>query len=298
MIQTLKKWVIFFCGVVGALCASCQGTGMTPDYSKTPVLFVHGSGLTSSTWTKMIKYLTSIGYPPEYLQAVDLIPRNGSNKRAASMFIEPAVESLLQQATGAARRVGYQGDTPQRIDVVSHSMGAVSSRWYTIKLHPKRVRTWISVAGANHGTNALCGYSGEGNREMCPAFAASSEQSAFQVTLNGTQQKPIDETPFGIGEDRKQVKRIPPDTTRSILYFTIRIEPDRWIKPEHSAILDGAGGLSISIPSDIPVKETSPGNYLFTKPVKHDPFPGDPDLMRFVVFLLNSPRRHEGMKEE
>ncbi len=286
MIQTLKKWVIFLCGVVGTLFVSCHGTSMTLDYSKSPVLFVHGSGLTSKTWTKMMKYLIRAGYPPEYLHAVDLHPRDGANKRAASTFIEPAVESLLHQAAESARLSGYKRDAPRRVDIVSHSMGAVSSRWYASKLRPERVRTWISIAGANHGTNVLCGYSGEGDRELCPAFVSDLAQSDVQVLLNGTPQEPIDETPFGIGGDREQVQWIPPDETRRILYFTIRIEPDEWIKPEHSAILDGAGGLSVSIPSEIPVRETSPGNYLFTKKVGHDPLPKDRDLISFVALLL------------
>jgi hypothetical protein len=288
MIQKLKKWVLCLCGIGGALFVFQQGTSMSPDYSKTPVLFIHGSGMYSSTWTKMIRYFVQTGYPAEYLHAVELKPNEGSNKRAVFMFIKPAVESLLQQAAVTARQAGFQGKTPQRVDLVSHSMGAASSRWYAAKLHPERVRTWISVAGSNHGTNALCAYvrGGEGNREMCPAFATSVEESAFQVMLNGTPQEPIDETPFGLGKDRDQVKRIPPDERRNILYYTIRIEPDGWIKPEHSALLDGAGGISISIPPDIPVRETSSGNYLFTKKVTHDPLPSEPDLMRFVALLL------------
>jgi hypothetical protein len=288
MIQKLKKWVICLCGIGGALFVFHQGTSMSPDYSKTPVLFVHGSGMYSSTWTEMIKYFIQIGYPPEYLHAVKLKPNEGSNKRAAFMFIKPAVESLLQQAAVTAHQAGYQGKAPQRVDLVSHSMGAASSRWYAAKLNPERVRTWISVAGSNHGTNALCAYArgGEGNREMCPAFATSVDESAFQVMLNGTPQEPIDETPFGLGKDRDQVKRILPDERRNILYYTIRIEPDGWIKPEHSAMLDGAGGIPISIPPEIPVRETSSGNYLFTKRASHDPLPSEPDLMRFVALLL------------
>ncbi len=289
MIQIFKKWVICLLGIVGALFAFSLRASTAPvDYSKTPVIFVHGSGMDSSTWTNMIKYFVQAGYPPEYLYAVYLEPNEGSNKRAAFMFIKPAVESLLQQAAEIARQAGYQGKAPQRVDIVSHSMGAASSRWYAAKLHPERVRTWISIAGSNHGTNALCAYirGGEGNREMCPAFAKNVQESAFQVMLNGTPQDPVDETPFGPGKDREQVKRIPPDETRNILYYTIRIEPDGWIQPEHSAILDGAGWEPILIPSEIPVRETSSGNYLFTKNVSHDPLPGDPDLMRFVALLL------------
>ena len=297
MIQKLKKWIIYLCGVGGTLLACQQGLPGTPDYSKTPVLFVHGSGLSSKSWNKMISYLISVGYPSEYLYAVDLQPRNGSSQKAASKFIEPSVERLLQQASITAQQAGYQGQIPQRVDIVSHSMGAVSSRWYILTLHPERVRTWIAIAGANHGTNALCAYlhQGKGHQEMCPAFAIDKKKNSLQIMLNGTREEPLDETPFGLGEDRKAVQPVPPDQTRNILYFTIRIEPDRWIKPEQSAVLDGAGGLEVSISPEIPVRETSLGNYLFMKKIGHDSLPKDPELIRFVDVLLAIRNKEKGL---
>jgi len=167
-------------------------------------------------------------------------------------------------------------------------MGAVSSRWYTAKLRPERVRTWISLAGTNHGTNALCSLKDESSQEMCPAFSTNSDENAVQVDLNGTLDAPRDETPNGFGVDRAGITRIPPDDARSILYFTVRIEPDFWIKPESSAILDGCGGVPVSIPPQVMVEETSPGNYLFRGNVDHDSLPRQPDLMRLVAGLLTS----------
>ncbi|KOR37679.1 hypothetical protein AM228_05850 [Planktothricoides sp. SR001] len=272
-----------------------KSTNDFPDYSRTPVLFVHGSGLSSSTWQPMIKHLQEIGYPSAYLYAVEIQPNDGANDRAAETFIAPAVESMLAKAQAAARDAAKQKSNvpkniepiPVKVDIVAHSMGAVSSRWYIAKLHPERVRTWISLAGANHGTNALCGYSGAGNQQMCPAFATSAEDSPLQVALNGTPCAPIDETPFGLGVDSPEVKTIPPDTDREILYLSVRIEPDGWIKPENSAVIDGAGGLPIPIPAGVPVQETSPGNYLFQGRVGHDPLPQDPDLIRLVASMLS-----------
>lgn len=283
-----KQWKFLLWGAICTIFSAHRGHALPPDYSKTPVVFVHGSGMSASTWKNMIAAFIQLGYPPEYLHAVELRPNEGSNERAASVFLEPAVETLLQQATDVARKSGFSGKLPTKVDLVSHSMGAASTRWYAAKLHPERVRIWISVAGANHGTNSLCGYvdSGAGNREMCPAFAKTTQESAFQVALNGTPDAPRDETPFGVGTDRNGVQRIPPDDMRRILYYSIRIEPDQWIKPESSAIIDGAGGMPVALPADLPVKETSPGNYLFTKNVGHDPLPEDADLIRCVALLL------------
>ncbi|MCK4817477.1 hypothetical protein KA005_17025, partial [bacterium] len=172
-------------------------------------------------------------------------------------------------------------------DIVSHSMGAVSSRWYCAKLHPERIRTWISIAGANHGTDALCQFTTPGSKEMCPAFAINKDQSKIQIYLNGSESKAVDETPFGIGRDRETIRRVPPDEKRKILYYTIRIEPDSWIKPERSAILDGCGGLRISISSNMQLKETKPGNFLFEKTISHDHLPKDKDMITFVAMLLS-----------
>ncbi len=237
----------------------------------------------------MITEFISHGYPPEYLSAIDLIPNNGANARAATLFIAPAADSLLVRAGRAARGAGYAGPLPQRLDLLGHSMGAFSTRWYAAELRPDRVRTWISLAGANHGTNTLCDYpDGEGNIELCPAFGIDPVRNAVQIELNGTPAAPLDESPFGIGMDRPGVTPILPDTARRILYYSIRVEPDFWIKPESSALIDGAGGIAVAVPAGVPVVETGPGNFLYTGTDDHDNLPTFPPLIRFVRALLSS----------
>ena len=265
-----------------------------PDYARTPVLFVHGHGLSSADWQPLIGYLVSIGYPREYLHAVDIVPNTMANVPAAASVIAPAAAAHLAKANAAAQRDGYRGERSQRLDIVSHSMGALSGRWYAAKLHPERVRTWIAIAGANHGTNTVCRFTDEASREMCPAFATDSQTHALQVALNGTDGRWVDETPYGLGIDRPGVPRIPPDGTRSILYLTVRIEPDRWIQPERSALLDGAGGVPISVPGGVPAQETSPGNFLFQTPVGHDPLLRHRDLIRLIAAMLAARDRAAG----
>jgi hypothetical protein len=169
---------------------------------------------------------------------------------------------------------------------VSHSMGAASSRWYVAKVAPYRVRTWISLAGVNHGSNALSAFSSAGYREIKPAFAASLDECRFQVLLNGTPAAPNDETPYGLGSDKKAVERIPADESRSVAYFTVYIEPDKWIQPASSARVDGAGGIGFLVPDGLPVLESSVGNYLFTERTNHDRLPRDEDVIRLVTAML------------
>lgn len=221
----------------------------------------------------------SSGYTPQELLAVDMQPRDGSNPRAARRFIAPAVEELLQRSAVVARQ---QHRRPaERVDIVAHSMGAISSRWYMAFMQPERVRLWIGIAPANHGTNVLCGYEGDGDQELCPAFASSEEQSAVQARLNGTPTRVSDTTPFGLGADPQPAVSMRPDARRCIVYFTVRIEPDEWIKPERSALLAGAGGLEVDV-QGLPLIETSAGNFLFTAPTIHDDLPRHAAVAEFV----------------
>jgi len=257
----------------------------SPDYSRTPVLFVHGLGQSSVVWRSMIEHLATV-YPRDYLYGVDIVPNDMTNARAATSVLAPAADSLLARARAAAQRGGYRGEPPRRLDIVSHSMGAVSSRWYAAKLRPDLVRTWIGLAGANHGTESLCSWRDEASRELCPPFATNPKTHALQVALNGTDGAWVDETPFGLGPDRPGVPRVSADGTRNILYLTVRVEPDKWIQPERSALLDGAGGVPLSLPAGVPAAETSPGNLLFRARVEHDPLLHHPDLLRLVAALL------------
>ena len=279
--------LLLFFGSTLAAAAAPRAALAEPDYGKTPVLFVHGRGLSSETWHPMMYALNERGYPDEYLFGVDLEPSDGGNERAATEQIVPAIEGLLAKAAEAATVAGYEGRSPQRVDIVAHSMGAFSSRWYVARIRPERVRTWISIAGANHGTDAVCGLKAECDGEMCPAFASSGAQSLLQIALNGSPTEPLDETPYGLGPDPRDVPRVPPDADRAVLYYTIRIPKDEWIRPAHSATLEGAGGPRVRLPRGLPVAETSRGNYLFTGSAWHDELAQAADVILLVAQLLS-----------
>ena len=235
----------------------------------------------------MLDAFLEAGYPRDYLLAVDMTPRDGDNVRAAQRFVAGGVDTLLSASGAALATSGCSGAAPQRIDVVAHSMGAFSARWYARFVAPERVRTLISLAGANHGTDSLCGRPGRGDRQMCPAFADDPADSEVQVMLNGSTATPTDETAFGVGDDSEIAVRIPPDEERRIAFFSIRLDPDRWITPAGSAVLDGAGGKPLAGLDRFPVRETSPGNFLFEDDVSHDGLPFHPQLIRLVLHLLS-----------
>lgn len=109
--------------------------GGRPD----PVLLVHGFDGSSSDWRAFERTLEARGYRSSEIDALDY-DRDESNVDVARR-IGRAAAALLAR-TGAAR-----------IDVVSHSMGAISSRYWIERLGgAAHVDAWVSLAGVNEGT--------------------------------------------------------------------------------------------------------------------------------------------------
>lgn len=285
-----RKFFILLFAVFSCSCAifSCPiKESAQADYTKTPIFFVHGHGCYASFWNPMISYLTKSGYPPQYLKAVSLSPKDGSNINAAKEQIAPAVKEFLESINEYIKKEHPEIQAKTKVDMISHSMGALSSRWYAARIRPERLRVWLSLAGANHGSDPCCESSGQGADDMCPAFAKTSEESLIQYVLNGAPHvADIDETPYGIGKDSPGVVRVMPDEIRQIAYFTIRVDSDKAIKPEESAILDGTGGIDITIPAKVRAKETSPGNILMIESLHHDGMLKDKNVMQLVKIIL------------
>ncbi|RMD83357.1 MAG: hypothetical protein D6815_06765, partial [Candidatus Dadabacteria bacterium] len=246
-----------------------------------------------TSWNPMINYLVSLGYPREFLFAIQLetvLPV--TNRFDAEHTIPPAVDSFLDDVNAFLAAQGYTGPPKTKVDIVSHSMGSVSSRWYAGHVAPERVHAWISLAGSNHGTNDLCPYvrpQPDGASDMCPAFRTEPPDS-IQVLLNGQPFVPdVDETPYGIGPDSPGVSVVAPDASRRIVYWTVRTSlDDEWISPDESVILDGTGGIPVTIPEDLPATDTTPaGNFQMTNNVRHMLLQ-DPQTMRLVAILLQA----------
>jgi triacylglycerol lipase len=104
-----------------------------------PVLLVHGFRGSSQGWHALEASLRAQGYRSSEIDAIDY-GSNASNVDVAHQIAREA--AALRARTGAAR-----------IDVVSHSMGAISSRYWMERLGgAAEVDTWVSLAGVNEGT--------------------------------------------------------------------------------------------------------------------------------------------------
>jgi triacylglycerol lipase len=129
--------VVALVGAVASPAVAARGrhAPARPD----PVLLVHGFRGSSSGWHALEASLRAQGYRDSEFEAIDY-PDDASNVDVAREIAQAA--DALRARTGAAH-----------IDVVSHSMGAISSRYWLERLGgASHVDAWVSLAGVNEGT--------------------------------------------------------------------------------------------------------------------------------------------------
>jgi pimeloyl-ACP methyl ester carboxylesterase len=230
----------------------------------------------------MVAHLRRQGWPADYLMAVDLRPNDGAIIAAAEQQLKPAARALLARAQVMAMEEGRP--RPTKLAVLGHSMGAVSGRWLAAKLIPESVAVFIAIAGAHHGTDAVCGLAGAGNAEMCPAFPPTGRSAVLEL-LNGSPHRPLDQTPYGPAADPAGVGSVRPDERACINWYSLFIEPDEWIVPTSSARLPGSGG---SEPRELPrgIERIAPGEYRLHERVRHDDLPASDAVSSLVSTLL------------
>jgi triacylglycerol lipase len=145
-----------------------QAAAYTP--SSNPVLFVHGWNSNASTWNTMVSRFQADGWPSSHLRAFSY---NTSQSNATTAeVISQEVDNLLA-STGASK-----------VDIVTHSMGGLSSRYYLKNLASSgKVDRWVSLGGPNHGTSAA---------NTCASTACQEMRigSAFLNTLNAGDETP------------------------------------------------------------------------------------------------------------
>jgi triacylglycerol lipase len=135
--------VVIVAAAVGAVAtpavAGRSSTRVLPASSRDPVLLVHGFQASSRGWRALETTLRAQGYRADEIDAVDY-DNGASNVDVARQLAREA--DALRARTGAAR-----------IDVVTHSMGAISSRYWMERLGgAAHVDAWVSLAGVNEGT--------------------------------------------------------------------------------------------------------------------------------------------------
>jgi triacylglycerol lipase len=184
---------------LGLLAATCAAVllGAAPASANDPILFVHGWNSSSSTWNTMVSRFSADGWTSAELNNWSY-NWHQSNATTASQ-ISTKVDSILA-ATGATK-----------VDIISHSMGGLSSRYYVRNLGgTAKVDDWVSLGGPNHGTNTSYFCFDTSCAEMRP-------NSSFLKSLNS-----VDETPGLVN------------------YGTFWSPCDEVINPDSSVALSGA----------------------------------------------------------
>ncbi|MFF5785760.1 esterase/lipase family protein [Streptomyces sp. NPDC012693] len=150
--------------------SAVEGRRVAEAVRPDPVVFVHGWNSDGSTWRTMAARLQADGWPVDHLDQWTYDATKSNATTAARLAEE--IDRVLE-LTGAAK-----------VDVVTHSMGGLSSRYYLKNLGgTSKVDAWVSLAGPNHGTGAarLCG--GDPCVEMRPG-------SLFLNALNSGDETP------------------------------------------------------------------------------------------------------------
>jgi triacylglycerol lipase len=200
MQKRLKKAVSLGALAVLCACTETSGPGGTlPPLTHDPILFVHGYLGSTANWDTMRQRFLSDGWKDYELYAYNYSFLSSNATSAAE--IRDQVSDIMSK-TGATK-----------VDIIAHSMGSVSSRYYLKNLGgSEKVHAWVSLAGPNHGTDDV-------DRQNCQTVPCReiAPGSAFLLALNA-----VDETP-GL-----------------TLYATWRSTCDTTIIPTSSVILSGA----------------------------------------------------------
>jgi len=131
-----------------------------------PIIFVHGYNASSATWATMVSRFKLDGYTDRELVNWSYDYRQSNAVTAAKLSAK--VDSVLA-ATGA-----------HHVDIITHSMGALSARYYVRNLllsTDTRVDAVVTLGGTNHGTATAFGCTPISCSEMRP-------YSSFVTKLN------------------------------------------------------------------------------------------------------------------
>jgi len=135
-----------------------------------PILFVHGWNSSGATWTTMIGRFKADGWTDAEL--ANFSYNTAQSNATTANVIAQKVDSILA-VTGAPR-----------VAIVSHSMGALSARYYVKHLRgDRKVDAWVTLGGPDHGTQTAYACLQVSCKEMWP-------NSSFLKDLNRKDETP------------------------------------------------------------------------------------------------------------
>ncbi|WP_285759550.1 esterase/lipase family protein [Nocardiopsis ansamitocini] len=201
----MRSFLAAACALAAALALSVVPAAAAHANAHDPVIFVHGFGGKGNQWSSMRQNFIDNGYRADQLHVFSYDSLR-SNKTIASQLSDRVQQ--VRTSTGAAK-----------VDIVTHSMGGLSSRWY-LKFGDGQqyVDDWVSIGGPNNGTNIA---------NLCTSLITPCKEmrqgSEFLSELNADDPTPGD-----------------------VSYATFRSPCDVVINPVDSTLLDGATNIRTS----------------------------------------------------
>lgn len=173
-----QKWKRLPVLLAAVALAGCSGDLLGPGGPRraiippahNPIIFVHGWHGTASTWTTMIGRFKTDGWTDAELY--NFTYSSDQSNATTAKLLSARIDSVLA-ATGATR-----------VDIISHSMGALSTRYYARNLGGDvKIDAWVSLGGPNHGTQTAYACFSTACQEMYPG-------STFLKNLNSGDETP------------------------------------------------------------------------------------------------------------
>ncbi|MEU6258100.1 triacylglycerol lipase [Streptomyces sp. NPDC047043] len=204
--QRFKRRIVTAVSAVVSSLLLSLSLSAAPAHAAThnPIVFVHGLSSSASSWDDWIADFEADGYSSSELFASSYDWSQSNVTTAQQLATE--VKSVLAQ-TGASK-----------VDLVVHSMGALSARYYLKNLGgTSYVDDFVSAAGVNHGTTTAswCKW-------LYTSCAEMYTGSSFLTSLNSG-----DETPG------------------SVSYASYWSNCDDALTPDTTAILSGATNVEV-----------------------------------------------------
>jgi triacylglycerol lipase len=170
-----KKWIVAAIAAIAVLVPAATASAAKPPPppsggTHNPILFVHGWSESSSIWNTMISRFQADGWTSAELNNWSYNTSQSNVTTANAISAE--VDKILKN-TGATQ-----------VDIVTHSMGGLSSRYYVKNLGGDvKVNDWVSLGGPNHGTDTA---------NFCVSAACTEMRvgSSFLTALNSGDETP------------------------------------------------------------------------------------------------------------
>lgn len=167
--------VLMMCSAVLMTLLAIAPGARAATTSRRPVVFVHGFNGSANTWTTATARFLEAGYSSSELFVWTY------NSWQSNLTTARSFETYLDQVRATT---GWD-----RVDVVTHSMGGLSTRW-CIKFATcgTKVDDWVSLGGPNNGTTSagLCAWALASCAEMVPGSQYLTQLNAGDPTPGTT----------------------------------------------------------------------------------------------------------------